>query len=728
MYSATKLSDLEQWLHLNSFWNTDILEIKKSEKFNGLGVFQRKCDVEDDDRLLLRIPKSNILSVKNSCIANLLEDYVEEQIQRELVNNGEENEDDEEDTDDAKEEEDRVDLSIELHSLLLCFIYEHSMGPKSPWFEYINSIDLESGDLPLCLWDEEDKKLLQNTECDLLHMLDISELVELFAECIRFARSNSSYISIPSVLNWEGDDFQHELVKSRSQLEKFGTFLQAVLSRSFPIDGFHGLSLVPGADMFNHSDLADVKFVRDEDVCDQCGERDCEHDQEDVQDEEEDFEEIDEDDEVDGFDEEEIEEILNNDDDIESEEGENNIESESIEVDNLAKKNEDVEEEAMASDEELESSEDEFESETELVSSEDETATETEEVDEDEEGEDVVEEITAEYIKIMETELEEEENEDEESNSEGTDDNESLLELSEDEDEAGSESADADELGKQLATDQCCDIFLLNSKNGEELYNFYGEFSNPILLQRYGFIEEENISDSCMLTVQMFAYLKKITGRKGTQLNIKLQWYDEMGFELVNDLLTIGLQSSGHDHDHDHEHEHNHDHDHEGEDCEESQCCDSDDEDTEQEEEPISWELSPKVTLDGSPTPQTYALLRLILMPFNLFQAKFLHCQSESKLCRRILKLLLPNSMPILHPRVKREHEEVFKVFNLWCKNRLNRYSDGLSTGDYNHLLQDSSLSSQRRTIFRLLKSEKEILARGCVFSAKDHDAQYSEE
>ena len=727
MSSASKISDLEKWLHLNSFWNADILEIKKSEKFNGLGVFQRG-DAEDDDRLLLRIPKSNILSVKNSCITNLLEDYIEEQIQHELVKNDRENEDNDEDKDEEDEEEeeveDRVDLSIELHSLVLCFIYEHSVGPKSPWFEYINSIDLENGDLPLCLWDEEDKKLLQNTECDLLHMLDISELVELYAECIRFARSNSLYISIPSVLNWEGDDFQNELVKSKSQLEKFGRFLQAVLSRSFPIDGYHGLSLVPGADMFNHSDLADVKFVRDEDVCDQCGERDCEHDQDDLQVEEE-FEDMDEDDEVDDFDDDEIEEILNNDEDIESEEGEENIEVESASVGKLGKNAEDTEDESMALDKELESSEDEFESETELVSSEDETATETEEVDEDEE-EDVVEEITVDYIKIMEKELEEEEKEDEDS--EGSDDNESLLEISEDEDENGEENedADADELGKQLATDQCCDIFLLNAKNGEELYNFYGEFSNPILLQRYGFVEDENISDSCMLTVQMFSYLKKITGRKGTQLDIKLQWYDEMGFELVNDLLKIGLQSHGHESEHDHDH----DHDHEGENCGENQCCDSesDSEESEEEEEPISWELSPRVNLEGSPTPQTYALLRLILMPFNLFQAKFLHCQSESKLCRRILKLLLPNSMPILHPRVKREHEQVFKVFNLWCKNRLNRYCDGLSTTDYDRLLQDSSLSGQRRTIFRLLKLEKEILTRGCVFSAKDYDAQYSEE
>lgn len=44
-----------------------------------------------------------------------------------------------------------------------------------------------------------------------------------------------------------------------------------VSSRSFVVDMYHGLALVPLADMFNHSDDANAHFEADDEVCDECG-------------------------------------------------------------------------------------------------------------------------------------------------------------------------------------------------------------------------------------------------------------------------------------------------------------------------------------------------------------------------------------------------------------------------------------------------------------------------
>lgn len=44
-----------------------------------------------------------------------------------------------------------------------------------------------------------------------------------------------------------------------------------ISSRSFVVDMFHGLCMVPIADMFNHSELDNMHFEADDEVCDECG-------------------------------------------------------------------------------------------------------------------------------------------------------------------------------------------------------------------------------------------------------------------------------------------------------------------------------------------------------------------------------------------------------------------------------------------------------------------------
>ncbi|KAH9811753.1 hypothetical protein DFH28DRAFT_420012 [Melampsora americana] len=66
----------------------------------------------------------------------------------------------------------------------------------------------------------------------------------------------------------ETDDDQHE---DQAEWETFLDAYLIVSSRSFYIDNFHTLALVPIADLFDHSDQPDVNLVSDIWVCDQCG-------------------------------------------------------------------------------------------------------------------------------------------------------------------------------------------------------------------------------------------------------------------------------------------------------------------------------------------------------------------------------------------------------------------------------------------------------------------------
>lgn len=646
---------VESWLHRNAFWNHDRLEIGKSAPHHGTGVFLRTSSDQDDDRLLLRIPKANILSPKNSCIFNLLTDYVSEEGDR------------------------TVDLSLDVHALLLSCIYEESMGLRSPWFDYLSSIHFEGCSLPLCLWDDADKKLLRNTECDLLHMLDEQELQELYEECIRFAVANAALIPIPEVF-------------LQPNLQMFGKFLQVVMSRSFAIDSYHGLGMVPGADIFNHSDQPDVEFIKGDEVCEKCGEDECEHADES---DNEAFSDVDV--STSGSDDEGEREGI--DKDIGDLTNENSVSGvEGFMVDEMALESELVDSEDETFEHNL------LELELEVSGS----SSHTEELEDFE--------ITPAYIEAIERELAQlDASEGESERDIGVSDDDSELNLSDDE---PLKEAHDEDLAKLLATDQCCDVILHSEKAaGEELFNFYGTLSSPYLLQQYGFVQKNNDFDTLMLTVQMFAHIKSIHGRQRAQLETKLQWYEELGFELINDLVRIGVDTKA------------------SAECQKDccedgpqDCCGEEGEANEDDDAPVSWELSPKVCYDGSPSPQTYALIRLMLMPFNLFEAKILHCLSEGKLCRRLLSFILPNASPIKHPRLQREHEHVFKIFNQWCQSRLARYKDGLKGEDYNELLQKSDLSPRRKMILQILLLEKRILALGCTYSADDHAAKFGEE
>ncbi|KAI0697097.1 hypothetical protein C8T65DRAFT_813958 [Cerioporus squamosus] len=90
----------------------------------------------------------------------------------------------------------------------------------------------------------------------------------------------------------EIDDFYQSdvepLLTSRALRPSLSGFLHAyslVCSRAFLVDAYHGLSMVPVADAFNHSQNNHVQLASEYDVCPDCGSlAECPHDREDSSD------------------------------------------------------------------------------------------------------------------------------------------------------------------------------------------------------------------------------------------------------------------------------------------------------------------------------------------------------------------------------------------------------------------------------------------------------------
>ena len=81
------------------------------------------------------VPKANLLAPKNSYIYNLLVDY--------------------------EPENPDIILSEGMFGLVITVIYELQCHDSSPWFEYLQTIDFNNSQIPVCLWDTVDKDNLK---------------------------------------------------------------------------------------------------------------------------------------------------------------------------------------------------------------------------------------------------------------------------------------------------------------------------------------------------------------------------------------------------------------------------------------------------------------------------------------------------------------------------------------------------------------------------------------
>lgn len=149
--------------------------------------------------------------------------------------------------------------------MTIAYIYEKSLNTDSIWFKYLDSIEqtVQAQENP-CLWSLENQDLLAGTEI-YYHTLEVNEahLAEVYKfDVLPFFQDNNLFVDQPEFATF--NCFRHSLL--------------LVESRAFYVDVYHGLSLVPGACLFNHAQYPDISFQVQRNVCPICGLLDlCKH-------------------------------------------------------------------------------------------------------------------------------------------------------------------------------------------------------------------------------------------------------------------------------------------------------------------------------------------------------------------------------------------------------------------------------------------------------------------
>ncbi|OUM70646.1 hypothetical protein PIROE2DRAFT_1176, partial [Piromyces sp. E2] len=185
---------------------------------DGLGILALK-DIPEGT-IVCKIPKTAILSVKTSSIANILEEQ--------LLKGG-------------------IGLAVAL-------MYEIGIGEKSEWYGYIQSIPKKEP-LPM-FWNDDSFRHLAGTELEKSARED-RELLE------------SDFESVVLPLT---ESYPDVFTKEICTLDNFLNASSLVSSRAFQVDNYHGDAMVPLADIFNHKTGAEnVHLETEGDLCEVCG-------------------------------------------------------------------------------------------------------------------------------------------------------------------------------------------------------------------------------------------------------------------------------------------------------------------------------------------------------------------------------------------------------------------------------------------------------------------------
>lgn len=148
-------------------------------------------------------------------------------------------------------------------ALTLAYMYERSLGKNSPWFEFLETIDEVSEATIPRFWTIQEQEWLVGSEVEYMGGLDPSEVTSVYEDDVKpFIETNNLFENRPDLRTYEG--YRDSLV--------------AVSGRAFEVDVYRGLSLVPGACLFNHTNTEDVHFESQDGVCPVCGDANfCEH-------------------------------------------------------------------------------------------------------------------------------------------------------------------------------------------------------------------------------------------------------------------------------------------------------------------------------------------------------------------------------------------------------------------------------------------------------------------
>lgn len=148
-------------------------------------------------------------------------------------------------------------------ALALAYMYERSVGKASPWYEFLETIEEVSEATIPRFWTLQEQEWLVGTEVEYMGGLDANEVSSVYEEEVKpFIEANNLFENAPKYKTYEG----------------YRDAVVAVSGRAFEVDVYRGLSLVPGACLFNHTNDEDVHFESQDAVCPVCGDANfCEH-------------------------------------------------------------------------------------------------------------------------------------------------------------------------------------------------------------------------------------------------------------------------------------------------------------------------------------------------------------------------------------------------------------------------------------------------------------------
>ncbi|KAK7022172.1 SET domain-containing protein [Favolaschia claudopus] len=235
MTGSNAVANLLSWCSERGFWIDERLRVTTGPC--GVAVVSKDVTIPSDS-ILVRIPRGSVLSVKSCSISDLIPPHP-------------------------------YGRGAQL-SLALALSAELAIGSASQFFPYLQSLPPDVPGMPL-FWrgGAGPMEWLNGTEAWKM-MSAPTEGTSLLAEIDQYFHQ----IALPVFT---------KVFESQSgnvpSLQDFHRAYALVSSRSFLVDAYHGLSMVPIADAFNHTQENHVHLESDFDVCPECGSLDrCAHD------------------------------------------------------------------------------------------------------------------------------------------------------------------------------------------------------------------------------------------------------------------------------------------------------------------------------------------------------------------------------------------------------------------------------------------------------------------
>ncbi|KAF7348189.1 SET domain-containing protein [Mycena sanguinolenta] len=243
MTESTTLSNLLAWCSKRDFWIDPRIQIIAGPC--GVAVFSRDTPIPPDS-ILVRIPRESVLSVKSSSISDLIPPHP--------YGRGAQ------------------------FSLALALSVELVNGATSPFLPYLKSLPREIPDIPL-FWGAHQPTLAQyGPPMEWLNGTEASKILFDSGD-----NHNSLFSDIDQYFDQVACSVYGKVFESSPEmtpsLQDFYHAYALVASRSFLVDSYHGLAMVPIADAFNHAQENHVHLESDFDVCPECGSlQRCVHD------------------------------------------------------------------------------------------------------------------------------------------------------------------------------------------------------------------------------------------------------------------------------------------------------------------------------------------------------------------------------------------------------------------------------------------------------------------